>query len=76
MDLLLQASYLDAVPVGGSVTCTEIAKKLGNCDEGEVRRTLRSAFDMRYFELAPGSNDTVVHASLSLALIRQPSPRD
>ncbi|KFA69637.1 hypothetical protein S40285_04070 [Stachybotrys chlorohalonatus IBT 40285] len=70
LDILNQFNFWDSVPLGGSATYSEIAAKV-NLPENVVRRIVRYAITIRYFDFAPGSKDTIVHTSLSAAPAKQ-----
>ncbi|KAH7176437.1 O-methyltransferase-domain-containing protein [Dactylonectria macrodidyma] len=70
-DILNQFDFWSAVPLGGSATYGEIAKRV-NLPENLVRRVLRYAIAIRIFASAPSTPDSVVHTSLSAAPAKQP----
>ncbi|KAI5464393.1 putative O-methyltransferase [Mariannaea sp. PMI_226] len=66
MDIFNQFGFWTAVPLGGSATYSEIAKKV-NLPESLVRRLLKYGLAIRVFAPAPDAPDSIVHTSLSAA---------
>lgn len=61
-----QFNFWEAVPLGGSASYGEIAKKV-NLPESLVRRVLKYAMTNRFFAKAPDAPDRIIHTSLSAA---------
>ncbi|KAL1880816.1 hypothetical protein VTK73DRAFT_4986 [Phialemonium thermophilum] len=75
LDVLNQFDFYSAIPLGGSATVPEIAKKV-NLPEKLVRHVLNYAVHMYYFaETAPDSG-VFVHTSNSAFFARNPGASD
>src|SRR3569833_369438 len=69
LDVLSQLDFFTAVPLNGSITYAELAKKT-NVSEPVVRRLLRHAMTSRFF--APAPDDSVRHSANSAQVARTP----
>lgn len=68
--MLNRLNFWDAVPIDGSATYAEIAKRV-NIPESAVRRVLRHAFSLRVFAEYPLGSGHVVHTNFSSFPVRQ-----
>jgi hypothetical protein len=71
---LNQFNFWDAVPLGESLSTTEIAKKVG-LHEVMVCRLLRHAFTRRLFTETKPSSNMIKHTSFSATMARNPLMR-
>ncbi|TID21734.1 Eukaryotic translation initiation factor 3 subunit H [Venturia nashicola] len=74
VDVLNRLNFWDAVPIDGSATYAEVARKV-NIPESAVRRVLRHTFSLRVFAEYPFGSEHVVHTNFSSFPVRQPNVR-